>query len=96
MMSVGGCCGLSDSAAADDAAPPLSTAPIAAVGGCSEVEPEVGPDPASFDASSFVRLSISFEHGPAPADAAGKAKIAAPITNTVIFIAHSPGFGIAH
>jgi hypothetical protein len=93
MMSVGGCCGLSASAAADDAAPLLSAAPIAAVGGCWAIEPDVGPDPASLDASSFVIFSISFEHGPAPADPAGKAKTAATIANTLIFIARSPGLG---
>src|SRR5205823_13196346 len=67
MVAVGGCCRFADSAAAADAAVLESAAPMAEVGGCCPVVvpvgPAVGPDPASRDASSLVRFSISAIHG---------------------------------
>src|SRR5439155_12816395 len=68
-----------------------SAAPMAAVGGCCPVvvpaAPAVGPEPASRDASSLVRFSISALHGPAAAVPIGKtAKAQAPNSNVVIFI----------
>jgi len=68
-----------------------SAAPMADVGGCCPVvvpaAPAVGPEPASRDASSLVRFSISALHGPAAAVPIGKtAKAQAPNSNVVIFI----------
>jgi hypothetical protein len=49
--------------------------------------PAVGPDPASRDASTLVRLSISAVHGPAAAGPTGKAtKAQAPSSNVIVFI----------
>src|SRR6266480_4609044 len=96
MAAVGGCCGFADSAAAADAAVLGSAAPMADVGGCCPVVvptgPAVGPAPASRDASSFVRFSISAVHGPATAISIGKTSTAqAPKRNVVAFMALSPG-----
>src|ERR1041384_3363989 len=95
MAAVGGCCGFGDSAAAADAAVLGSAAPMADVGGCCPVVvpagPAVGPAPASRDASSFVRFSISAVHGPATAISVGKTSSAqAPNRNVVAFMALSP------
>jgi len=95
MVAVGGCCGFADSAAAADAAVLESAAPMAAVGGCCPVvvpvAPAVGPDPASFDASSLVTFSISAVHGPAAGVATGKATTAqAPSSNVIVFMRVSP------
>src|SRR5437773_10701348 len=92
MAAVGGCCGFADSAAAADAAVLGSAAPMADVGGCCPVVvvptgPAVGPAPASRDASSFVRFSISAVHGPATAISIGKTSSAqAPKRNVVAFM----------
>jgi len=85
IVVVGGCCGFPDSAAAADAAVRESPAPMAEVGGCCPVVvpvgPAVGPDPASRDASSLVKFSISDVHGPAAAVASGNTTTAqAPMT----------------
>jgi homogentisate 1,2-dioxygenase len=54
--------------------------------------PAVGPAPASLEANSFVTLSISVVHGPAPAVPTGKATRAqAPSSNVIVFMAFSPG-----
>src|SRR5512132_70802 len=92
MTAVGGCCGFADSAAAADAAVLGSAAPMADVGGCCPVVvptgPAVGPAPASRDASSFVRFSISAVHGPAAAISIGKTSSAqAPKRNVLAFMA---------
>src|SRR5215475_3368656 len=91
MAAVGGCWGFADSAAAADAAVLESAAPMAEVGGCCPVVvavgPAVGPDPASRDASSLVRFSISAVHGPAAAAPSGKATMAqAPSSNVIVFM----------
>src|SRR3954466_3017621 len=96
MAAVGGCCGLPESAAADEADVLGSAAPIVALGGCWPVvalaTPAVGPAPASFDASNLVTLSISVVHGPAPAvPADNAARAQAPSSNVIVFMALSPG-----
>jgi hypothetical protein len=67
-----------------------SAAPMAAVGGCCPLvvpaTPAVGPAPASREAISLVRLSISVVHGPAAATSIGKAsRVHAPNRNVLIF-----------
>jgi hypothetical protein len=66
------------------------------LGGCWPVvalaPPAVGPAPASFEASSFVTLSISQVQGPAmavPADSAASAP--APSSKVIVFMTFSPG-----
>ena len=50
--------------------------------------PAVGPAPASLEASSFVTLSISAVHGPAPAvPADNAARAQAPSSNVIVFMA---------
>src|SRR5262245_11154189 len=96
MAAVGGCCGFADCAALEDAAVLGSAAPMAAVGGCCPLvvpaAPAVGPVPASREAISLVRLSISLVHGPAAATPIGKMSRAhAPSRNPLVFMTFSPG-----
>src|SRR5262245_10704340 len=96
MAAVGGCCGLADCAALVDAAVLGSAAPMAAVGGCCPLgvpaAPAVGPAPASREAISLARLSISPVHGPAAAEPIGPISRAhAPNRKVVVFMAFSPG-----
>src|SRR5262249_43214997 len=98
MAAVGGCCGFADCAALDDAAVLGSAAPMAAVGGCCPLvvpaTPAVGPAPASREAISLVRLSISVVHGPARAVPIGTTnRVQAPNKNVFDFITFSPGHG---
>ena len=98
MAAVGGCCGFADSAAAADAAVLGSAAPIADVGGCCPVVvptgPAVGPAPASRDANSFVRFSISVVHGPAAAVPSGRSTSAHAADNKeTVFMTFSPDEG---
>src|SRR5262245_4511928 len=91
MAAVGGCCGFADCAALDDAVVLRSAAPMAAVGGCCPLvvpaAPAVGPAPASREAMSLVRLSISVLHGPAAAAPIGKMSSAhAPNRHLLIFM----------
>src|SRR5262245_38124394 len=97
MAAVGGCCGFADCAALEDAAVLGSAAPMAAVGGCCPLvvpaTPAVGPEPASRDAISLARLSISLVHGPAAADPIGPMRRAhAPNRNVLVFMTFSPGY----
>src|SRR5262245_31426808 len=94
MAAVGGCWGLADCAALEDAAVLGSAAPMAAVGGCYPLvvpaAPAVGPVPASREAISLVRLSISLVHGPAAATPIGKMSRAhAPSRNPLVFMTFS-------
>src|SRR5262249_59053267 len=96
MAAVGGCWGFADCAALVDAAVLGSAAPMAAVGGCCPLvvpaAPAVGPAPASRDAISLARLSISLVHGPAAADPIGPiSSVHAPNTNVVVLMTFSPG-----
>src|SRR5262245_10693467 len=96
MAAVGGCWGFADCAALEDAAVLGSALPMAAVGGCCPLvvpaAPAVGPAPASRDAISLARLSISLLHGPAAADPIGPISRAhAPNTRVVVFMTFSPG-----
>src|SRR5262245_19955392 len=96
MASVGGCCGFADCAAVEDAEVLGSAAPLAVVGGCCPLVPPagpaVGPAPASRDAISLARLSISPVHGPAAADPIGPISRAhAPNRNVLVFMTFSPG-----
>jgi hypothetical protein len=65
-----------------------SAAPMAAVGGCWPLVvpggPAVGPAPASREAISLVRLSISVVHGPATAAPVGKINRAQAPNRTVL------------
>src|SRR5262245_57396867 len=96
MAAVGGCWGFADCAALEDAAVLGSAAPMAAVGGCCPLvvpaAPAVGPAPASREAISLARLSISLLHGPAAAEPIGPISRAhAPNRKVVVFMAFSPG-----
>src|SRR4051812_19800774 len=71
---------------------------MVAVGGCCPLvvpaTPAVGPAPASREAMSLVRLSISVVHGPAATISIGKASRAhAPNRNVMVFMTFSPGHG---
>jgi hypothetical protein len=95
--AVGGCCGFPDCAALEDAAVLGSAAPMAAVGECCPLvvpaAPAVGPAPASREAISLVRLSISVVHGPATADPIGPmSRAQAPNRNVLVFMTFSPGY----
>src|SRR5947209_2927649 len=68
---------------------------MADVGGCCPVVvptgPAVGPAPASRDASSLVRFSISVVYGPAAAVPSGKpTRAQGPSSKVIVFMRFSP------